>query len=431
MADLVEVRVVGDGVAQVDAHGLPDLPRPGVAGLQQILDGLQALGVGHPHRQLDARGRGQAEHALLAEVECPGAAVATPLVHRGVGAVVHGGEGQLVEPAQQVAFGVHVARGLAGAQGDAEDPILAQAHGPGQSRDIPVVGDLQGHAQLGPDAQEDVADLAVAVLRNAPEEAGDADLVVHQDARGAAADGVHPGQVAGGGAQGLHDLAVVVGRVRVQAGRPHHLLAEDGLAVDDRADLAVGSAQVKADAAALQVAAQGLAELPRRGHLRRGAGQDLEGLAVDVPAHELAVEGPGPGGRVDRAQMVGDGRRPAHVGPAAAPLPQQELEEALDVGEVGREAGMALGEDHGLEARQGAIRPLQAQRQRHPPGGDRLGHEGPVRQHRWPEPGVQGGRRGWTHQVEAGTHGEAPEEGGGRHRIRLIMGPEAEGQILG
>ena len=87
-------------------------------------------------------------------------------------------------------------------------------------------------------------------------ERADAHFVVHVHAGRAAADGIHARQVRGGALQGIVDAVEVILRVGLRAGVPGHLVAEDHLAIDDGGALAVAGAQVEADAAAIQVAAQ-------------------------------------------------------------------------------------------------------------------------------------------------------------------------------
>ena len=79
-----------------------------------------------------------------------------------------------------------------------------------------------------------------------------------------------------GGFQCGDNAVIVVIGVGIDFGQPDHLFGEDGLAVDDRGDLAVGSAGVEADAAALQMTAHGLGAVARFGNLIHQ--NDLEGL---------------------------------------------------------------------------------------------------------------------------------------------------------
>ena len=68
---------------------------------------------------------------------------------------------------------------------------------------------------------------------------------------------VKPGHFGSSGAEGFHDLVVVISGVGLGLGMPDHLLGVHALAVDDGADFPVGAACVKADAAAVHVSADG------------------------------------------------------------------------------------------------------------------------------------------------------------------------------
>ncbi len=124
-------------------------------------------------------------------------------------------------------------------------------------------------------------------LRHGAVERADADLVGHVDARGATADGIDARQMGGGALQRIVDAVVVILRVALYRRIPGNLIAEDDLAIDDGGAFAVAGAQVEADAAAFQVAAQ------RRGGfalVRAGiVGDALNGhrAAVDAVAHEI------------------------------------------------------------------------------------------------------------------------------------------------
>ena len=107
--------------------------------------------------------------------------------------------------------------------------------------------------------QENIPYLRVkdAHVGNATEERGDAYLVVDVDTGGRATDGVHARQMAGGEIQRVTDTGEVIGRVGLEVGIPLHFLGVDYLAVDESSALAIGAAEIEADAAAFQVAAEG------------------------------------------------------------------------------------------------------------------------------------------------------------------------------
>ena len=130
--EAVEVVVQGQGVAQVHADGAVDGLGGGTALVHQLLDLLELLSRGEVGGQADAGGGSQLDDGVLGEVFDAAADVAGPLVLHGVGGHVHRGEGQLVEPAGDVAVGVHVAHGLAGTHGDAQNVVFLQAYGAGQ-----------------------------------------------------------------------------------------------------------------------------------------------------------------------------------------------------------------------------------------------------------------------------------------------------------
>ena len=111
---------------------------------------------------------------------------------------------------------------------------------------------------------------------------------------------------------------MIVG-VRGGLGEPDHFLRVDALAVDDGGHLAVGAAGVKANAAAVQMAADGLRIVLL---LRQGlTGNHFKGTLVDA-GHEIGVKGAGALGGVGRFQRLINGLVAADVHPEAALHPE-------------------------------------------------------------------------------------------------------------
>ncbi len=156
---------------------------------------------------------------------------------------------------------------------------------------------------------------------------------------------------------------IVVIRVRLRAGVPDDFLAEDRLAVDHRGDLAVTGARVEADATPIQVAAQRLAHLGGRRHLVGIRNLDDELLLIDLPAHEVVVESALALRCIDLGDMLADLPWTADDHLVAAALPQQELDDPLDIGDVLRSARRAGREDLGVVAGARAVSALQGDRQ--------------------------------------------------------------------
>ena len=75
------------------------------------------------------------------------------------GIEVDGGEGELVEPAGDVALVVEEAGRLARAHGDAEDARIADGEPPSERGDLAVIDDLERHAPFGRQPVEEALDL--------------------------------------------------------------------------------------------------------------------------------------------------------------------------------------------------------------------------------------------------------------------------------
>lgn len=356
MAEVVEVGVVGEGVAEVDADGVVDLGGALVAIGHEGLDVFEFFGEAHfGVFDGDAGGGEEAADGLLGEVLDAAAVVAGPFVGGGVCAVVDGGEGEFVEPGGDVAFGVDVAGGGAGAEGEAEDGVDAEGHGAGEGGDLAVVGDFEGDAVPGfAEFEEDVFDVGFEIGGgDAAEKAGDFDAVVDVNAGAGAADGVDAGEVRGGAFEGVHDFVEVPAGIFLGDWIPDDFFGEDGDAILDGGDFAIGAAEVEADAAAVEVAAEGRGGGAFGGEL--GGVDDFEGFFVDAFAHDVGVELAGGGVGVVGAELVGEFARAVEVDAVAAAGPEEEFGEPFDVEGVGRGERMVGGGDDGLVMEEGAV----------------------------------------------------------------------------
>ncbi len=174
--------------------------------------------------------------------------------------------------------------------------------------------------------------LIIDFLGNFEEQGGVHGPVVDKHTGGADAHRVHPGHVLRGGFQGGDDAVIVIVRVGVGFGEPDHLLGVNRLAVDDGGNFPVGPARVKADAAALHMAADGLGGILGGGnivhqhHLKRM----LENAGHVIPVKFLLASG-----TVDGFQVLADTRVAADVNLEAALHPEDGFYQALDVIVVG------------------------------------------------------------------------------------------------
>ena len=121
----------------------------GVVLLHELLDFLEFFRRGEFFRQGDACPGGQLDDAVLGEVLHTAANVAGPLILHGICVHVHRHEGQLIEPAGDVALLVHIAHGLAGTHGDAQHAVVLQAHSAGQGGHIAIVAHGVGDIAKG------------------------------------------------------------------------------------------------------------------------------------------------------------------------------------------------------------------------------------------------------------------------------------------
>ena len=122
--------------------------------------------------------------------------------------------------------------------------------------------------------------------------------------------------------------------VCLELGEPDDFLGVDALAINHGRDLPVGTAGVEADAAAVQIAADGFGDLVGSGAIFQRQVNDLQ-----IPLIELVEEGkvkmPLALGVVGLFQPLGKLAASADAHPEAADGPQQELNIALHVAVVG------------------------------------------------------------------------------------------------
>ena len=246
-----------------------------------------------------------------------------------------------------MAFRVHVAGGLGSAHGDAEHGVVVHAHGSGEGGHFTVVHHFKGDVVpffLLQGAEHLAQSLFNILLAHAAEEGGGAHLAVDDDAGGGAADGVHARKMGGGAFQGVLDALNVVLRVLLEIRVPHDFFGENHFPVDHGGALAVGAAQVKADAVAVQIAAQ-----------RHGAGiflrQFLHGYllhlnrgAVNLLADEVPVKLTDAALAVAGGQHVRNGVITGNKDDVAALLPQQEFHDAFHIGFIQGNVFSGMGE---------------------------------------------------------------------------------------
>ena len=245
---------------------------------------------------------------------------------------------------------VYITNGFAGAHGDAQHIVILQAHGTGQSRHVAVVGYGNGHvAEFLGGPQVDILHLGVEqVLGHFQEQGSHHGAVVNVHTGGGNADGIHAGHMGGGGLHGVHNALVMVVGVRGGLGEPDHFLRVDALAVDDGGHLAVGAAGVEADAAAVQMAANGLGiVLLLR---QRLTGNDFKGTLIDT-GHKVGVKGAGTLSGIGCFQRLINGLVAADVHPEAALHPKQCLHQTVHIvtvglGHVGRTVDERLTDGH-------------------------------------------------------------------------------------
>ena len=144
-------------------------------------------------------------------------------------------------------------------------------------------------------------------------------------------------------AQRIHDAVEVILRVGMKIWIPHSLLAEHDLAIHHRGHFAIASAEIEADAASIEMAPERFGHSTRRRKFMRD--DNLDGMVVNFLADDVRVElARGRLAKVLR-QLVADCLRPIEKHTPAAPTPQKELHQPLDINKIARRTGRTLGKN--------------------------------------------------------------------------------------
>src|SRR6266542_1623532 len=356
----IEFGALQEAISEVDADTLEDGARPFVARLEELLHGLELGARGVVRGELDARARRKPDDGVLRKVIDPRPSITGPFAVDGsLFSVIERGEGELVEPAGDVALLVDVAAGEARPHGDAEHGLIVQAHRSGERRHVTVVGDFDRHVApfLGDIEVEGLDTLLEKIERDLAEQRGHARLVVDVNARRADADRVDSRQVLGGAADRIVDAVEVILRVAVEFGLPYHLAREDFLSIDHGGNFAIAAPRIEADAVALEVASNRRRALLFEGEARFIGRGHLEAVLVDV-AHEFGVERPLAPLGIRPLQMRRDVVRSEQRNFRATFLPEQKLQEAFGIGEVVPRRGVAHWKRQRAIDRDAAVRAL-------------------------------------------------------------------------
>jgi hypothetical protein len=425
----VMVGILGQGIAEVDADGFEDAGRAWIALLMEVLHGFELV-RGMPDRKGDPGVVSEAHHGLLGEILHPAAKVARPFIGGGVRMVIDGSEGEFVEPTGDATFGVEVTGRLAGAHGDAQEPMHAERHGAGEGGDIAVVGDFEGNAPFTLQAMEQRFYVGIeAGGRHGTEERGDHDMIVDVDAGGTAADGIDAREMLGGELEAVVDAVVVEFRIRLVFGVPGDFRGEDRFAILDGSELIIAGAEIKSDPTTVQVTAESHRGFLWGGDLVGIDGFHHERVAID-PFEQFDVERAGAAATVDFREGITEAARAADGQFPAANLPEEELDQALGVGGGGLVMGGSKGQDLGVEHRGLAVVTFQGQGQRKASG---CGIDGaavtPIAECDGEEVGIERGLDGGAGEEQVGGlwHNELTIGTGGWIRQRQYESNPGEG----
>ena len=234
-----------------------------------------------------------------------------------------------------MAFRIHVAGGLGGAHGHAEHGVIVHAHGPCEGGDFTVIHHFKGNVVpffLLEGAEHLAESLFNVFLADAAEQGGGAYFTVDDHAGGGSADGVHPGEMSGGAFQRILNSVNVILGILLEVRVPDHFLGINYFPIHHGGAFAVGTAQVKTDAASVQVAAQCHGAGVFLGKFFHGNLFHFNRGAVNLLADEIPVEFADTALAIAGGQHVRNSVIPGDEDDIAALLPQQEFHNALHIG---------------------------------------------------------------------------------------------------
>ena len=201
-------------------------------------------------------------------------------------------------------------------------PFDLKRHSAGEGRHVAIVDHFQRDTPFLAQPQEQRLDARREQIGgHGSKEGSDHDLVVDVNAGGAAADRVHPRQMARRQAQSFVDPPEVKLRIRLILRIPGDFGGKDRLTFLDRRQFVIAGAEVEADATTVQMPAQCHRTLSRLGHLLDRHGLHFE-RALIHPFHQGHIKCPRPTRAIRSRQRLAQLARTAHDHPPAPHLPE-------------------------------------------------------------------------------------------------------------
>ena len=293
MLHVVKLCVKRNGISEINADVLVNLPREGIVLFHKRLNLLQLFGGRRARFEFIAARFRQLNHRVLREIFAAYARIAAPFVRHGVFVEIHGHESKLRQPAVDAAVGVDIPHRFAGTHRNAQHFIVAQIDTARKRRHVAVVGHFEGHVShfLG-DIDIHIFDkIAVLLLIHLDKQRRHHYFVIDINARRRNADTIDARHFRRRRLHRRENFVVVIMRILRGFGVPDDFLAIDDFAVDHRAHLSVASARVEPDTAAFQIAAHAHRAIFLRGDFVFLQPGHLEKTLVNA-AHEIHVERP-------------------------------------------------------------------------------------------------------------------------------------------